>query len=44
MFVRRQRATKKISLCNKKKENYENNTRDKTDSDPANNDKNLLQL
>ena len=44
MAARCQRARGGISLSSKEEENYESDTGDKTDSDPAGNDKNPLQL
>ena len=44
MAVRRQRARRGISLSSKEEENYESDTRDKTDPDQAGDDKNPLQL
>ena len=44
MVVRRQRVRGGISLSSEKKENYESDTRQKTDPDQAGNNKNLLQL
>ena len=44
MAIRRQRARGGISLFSEEKENYKNDTRDKTDLNQARNDKNLLQL
>ncbi len=42
--VKRQRVKGGIRLSNKEEENYESDTRDKTDPDQANDDKNPLQL
>ena len=44
MAIKHQRVREGISLFSKKKENYESDTRNKTDLDQASNDKNLLQL
>ena len=44
MATRRQKARKGISLSSEKEENYESDTRDKTDPDQAGNDKNPLQF
>ena len=44
MAARHQRAKEKISLSSEKKENYESDTKDETDLDQADNNKNLLQL
>lgn len=42
MMTKRQKAKKGINLSSKKKEKYESDIRDKTDSNQADNDKNLL--
>lgn len=44
MAARYQKARKRICLFFEKVENYESDTRDITNPDQTNNDKNLLQL
>ena len=44
MMAKHWRAKSKISLPFKEKENYESNTRDKMNSDQADNDKNWYQF
>ena len=44
MAARRQRARGRISLSSKEEENYESDTRDETNPDQADDDKNQLQL
>ncbi len=44
MAAKRQRARGGISLSSEKEENYKNDTRDKTDPDQVDNDKNPQQL
>ncbi len=44
MAMKRQRTRGGISLSSKEKKNYESDTRNKTDPDQVNNDKNPLQL
>ncbi len=44
MAAKRRRARGGISSSNEEEKNYESDTRDETDSDQANDDKNPLQL
>ena len=44
MATKRQRAREEISWSSKKEENYESDTRNKTDPNQASNNKNPLQL
>ena len=42
MITRRQKARKRISLFSEEEENYENDIRDETDLDQADNNKNSM--